>query len=143
MASLLYNRYIEGLGRAEFDLDGTPTLNVGVMLVTALYAPNIDTHLDRADVTNEVVGTGYATRLDLTASVAMDLALNRQVITLPGTTWAEATITAGGAVYFLDTGVAGNDLLIAYNDFGGNVSSTGATFTLSASTVAIQNNSAS
>jgi hypothetical protein len=142
MASLIYNRYIQGLGSSEYDLDGTPTLNVGVMLVTATYTPNVDTHLNRSNVTNEVVGSGYSTKIDLTASVSMDTANDRLVITLPGTTWTTATITARAAVYFLDTGVAANDLLIAYNDFGSNISSTAATFTLNSSTITIQNNSA-
>lgn len=143
MASLIYNRYIQGLGSSEFDFDGTPTQNVGVMLVTSTYVPNIDTHLDRADVTNEVVGSGYSTKIDLTASVSMDTANDRLVITLPSTSWTTATITARAAIYFLDTGAAANDLLIAYNDFGTNISSTAATFTLNSSTITIQNNSAS
>lgn len=143
MASLIYNRFIQGLGSSEFDLDGTPTQNVGVMLVTATYTPNIDTHLDRADVTNEVTGGNYSTKIDLTASVSMDTANDRLVITLPSTSWASATITARAAIYFLDTGAAANDLLIAYNDFGSNVVSTNGTFTLNSSTITIQNNSAS
>ena len=145
MASVLYNRYIQGLGSSEFDFDGTPTQNIGVMLVTSAYVPDVDLHLDRADVTNEVVGTGYTAggNIDLTASAAIDLVNDRLDITLPGTSWAASTITARGAVYFLDTGVAANDLLIAYNDFGSDVSSTNATFTLNASTIQITNNSAS
>lgn len=142
MASVIYNRFLEILASNELDFKDGVNL-VGVMLTTSAYTPNIDTHLDRADVTNEIVGAGYATKIDLDATVAaIDTANDRIVITLPGTTWTTATITnARYAIYFLDSGVAGTDLLIAANDFGSDVSSTAATFTLNASTITIQNNS--
>jgi hypothetical protein len=142
MASIIYNSFIRDLTKGLFDLDGTPTANVGVMLVTSTYTPNVDTHEDRADVTNEVTGGSYARVIDLTASINHDTANDRVIITLPGTNWPVSTITARAAVYFLDTGTAANDLLIAYNDFLGNITSTAGTFTLNSSTITLQNNNA-
>jgi hypothetical protein len=143
MASVIYNSFLDDEARALIDLDaGT---NIGVMLVTSSYVENVDTHLDRADITNEVSGTGYTAggKTALTATVVKNTGSDNVVITLPSTSWTTATITAAGAVYFLDTGVAANDRLIAYNDFGGDVSSTAATFTLNSSTITKTNNSAS
>lgn len=143
MASVIYNSFLDDLSRALIDLDAGA--NIGVMLVTSAYVENVDTHLDRADITGEVSGTGYTAggKKALTATVTKNTGADNVVISLPGTTWTTSTITAAGAVYFLDTGSAANDRVIAYNDFDGNVSSTAATFTLNASTITIQNNSAS
>lgn len=143
MASLIYNGGIDSALRANIDFDAGS--NIGVLLVTSSYTPNVDTHLSRSDITNEVAnGNGYTTGgvTGLTATVTKDNANDRVDITLPGTSWASSTITARAAVYFKSTGTASTDLLIAYIDFGSNVSSTNATFTLNSSTLRYTNNNA-
>lgn len=126
MASLIYNNFIQNLvnGDLAFDTD-----DFKVMLVTSAYTPNKDTHNDRADVTNEVTGTGYtAGGTAVTPTVNLDTTNDRVDITFAPVSWATATITARAAVIYKDTGVAANDLLVAYVDFGSDVSSTNATF---------------
>ena len=56
MASLIFNSALrdEAIGSIDFDTD-----TFKVMLVTAAYVENKDTHTKRSDITNEVVGTGY------------------------------------------------------------------------------------
>ena len=140
MASVIYNSYIDDSLRALIDND---TSSFKCMLVTSAYTPNVDTHLDRADVTNEVTGTGYtAGGTAATLTVTKDTGNDRVTVQLGAVSWATSTITARGAIYYLDTGVAGNDRLIAYIDFGSDISSTAATFSLTASTITFQNNSA-
>jgi hypothetical protein len=138
MASLIYNRALELLARGSIDFD---TDAFKVMLTTSSYAEDKDAHDFRNDVTNEVSGTGYtAGGKTVTVSVALDTATDRVNITLGGTNWPTATITARKAVYYKDRGGAASaDELVAVNDFGADVTSTADTFTLAASTLRIQN----
>lgn len=137
MASLIYNACLDNAVRGLIDFD-TDTFKV--MLTTSTYAPNKDTHLDRADVTNEVSGTGYtAGGNTATVTVTKDDANDRIDISLGGTTWPASTITARYAAYYKSTGTAANDLLVAVIDFGSDVTSTAGTFTLTASTLRLQN----
>ena len=70
----------------------------------------------------------------------MDTTNNRVDITLGGASWTTATITARYAVYYKARGGASSaDELVAVVDFGSDVTSTAATFTLSASTLRKQN----
>lgn len=126
MASLIYNKAIDALVRAGINF-ASDTFKV--MLVTSAYTPNKDTHEDRADVTNEVVGTGYtAGGVATTPTITLDTTNDRVDITFSNVSWATATITARAAVIYKSTGVAANDTLIAYVDFGSDVSSTNAAF---------------
>lgn len=129
MANIIYNSYVEDNieGRVVW---GTDTFYA--MLVTATYSPNKDTHTKRSDVTNEVVGTGYTSGgAATTPTVTLDTANDRCDITFSDVTWASSTITAAAAVVYKRRGGASSaDELVAYCDFGGNVSTTGGTFTL-------------
>lgn len=137
MASLIYNACLDNAVRGLIDFD-TDTFKV--MLTTSAYAPNKDTHLDRVDVTDEVSGTGYtAGGNTATVAVTKDDANDRIDISLGGTTWPASTITARYAAYYKSTGTAANDLLVAVIDFGSDVTSTAGTFTLTASTLRLQN----
>jgi hypothetical protein len=129
MANVTYNIFKKSIMTGAIDLD-TDTLKV--MLVTSSYTPNIDTHLDRADVTNEVTGDGYTEGgVTLTSvTVTQDDTNNRAVFDAGDVSWTTATITARGAVIYKSTGTAGNDLLIAYKDFGSDKVSTYGTFTI-------------
>ncbi len=139
MASLIYNSALrdEATGAIDYDTD-----TFYVMLVTSTYTPNKDTHTKRSDVTNEVTGTGYSaggTASTVTVA-AVDTANDRVVITFGAVSWSTATITARGAVYYKRRGGASSaDELIAYDDFGSDVTSTGGTFSLAASTITKQN----
>jgi hypothetical protein len=138
MASLLFNRGLEQWARGTIDFD-TDTFKV--MLTTSSYAENKDTNAYRSDVTNEVSGTGYtAGGNTATVTVTLDTANDRVDISLGGTTWTTSTITARKAVYYKSRGGAASaDELIAVNDFGSDVVTSGGTFSLAASTMRIQN----
>lgn len=138
MASLLFNRGLELWARGSIDFD-TDTFKV--MLTTSTYTEDKDAHDFRNDVTNEVVGTGYtAGGNTATVSVTLDTANDRVDISLGGTTWTTSTITARKAVYYKSRGGASTaDELVAVIDFGSDVSTTAGTFTLTASTMRIQN----
>jgi len=138
MATLIYNSFFEDLARGDIDLD-TDTFKV--LLTTLTYTENKDTHTKRSDVTNEVTGTGYtAGGNTATITITKDTANDRLDVTLGGTTWPTSTITARKAVYYKSRGGASSaDELVAVIDNGSDVTSTGATFTLAASTLRLQN----
>lgn len=138
MASLIFNRALEQWAKGTIDFD-TDTFKV--MLTTSSYSENKDTHDYRDDVTNEVIGTGYtAGGNTVTVTVTLDTANDRVDISLGGTTWTTSTITARKAVYYKSRGGASSaDEVIAVNDFGSDVITSGGTFTLNASTMRIQN----
>ena len=133
MASLVYNSCIRNAVTGQIDFD---TDTFYMMLVTSTYTPDQDTHLDRADVTNEVTGTNYTSAgQSVTVTVgAVDTANDRVDISFADVTWASSTITAAAAVVYKYTGTAADDLLVAYLDFGGDVSSTSGDFTVSTTT---------
>jgi hypothetical protein len=61
------------------------TDTIKVMLTTSAYTPNLDTHETKADVTNEVVGTGYTAR---------GATLGTKTITVtPADSWATVWVT--------------------------------------------------
>lgn len=128
MASVLYNSFKQKLAQAKFDFSADTFY---AMLVTATYAPNIDTDDFRNDVTNEVVGTGYtADGKAIAAVLTLDTATDTANITFGDVTWPTSTITARAAViYKRRGGLASADELVAYVDFGSNKTSSGGTFT--------------
>lgn len=138
MPSLIYSHALDNTVRGTIDFD---TDTFWVMLTTSAYTENKDTHEFRSDVTNEVTGTGYtAGGQAVTVTVTKDDANDRIDISLGGASWASSTITARKAVYYKRRGGAASaDEVIAVNDFGSDVVSTGGTFTLNASTFRIQN----
>lgn len=108
------------------------TNTIKCLLTTSTYTPNQDTHASLADITNEVTGTGYTTGGATLASKTN--ATTNNVITLDAadTAWSSSTITARRAVIYDSTG-GGTDStrpLILWVDFGADVSSTAATFTI-------------
>lgn len=138
MASLIYNSCIDDLARGAIDFD-TDTFKA--MLVTATYTPNKDTDLKRSAVTNEVTGTGYtAGGVTCACTVTKDTANDKVTLQFAAVSWASSTITARALVYYKSRGGASSaDELVAYNDFGSNVSSFGGTFSVTASTITLQN----
>lgn len=128
MASLIYNSCLNDMATGAIDFD---TNSFKILLVTSSYSPNKDTHTKRSDVTNEITGTGYtAGGASTTVTVTNDTANDRIDINFSDVSWSTATLTAAAAVIYKTTGTAANDNLVAYLDFGGNVTSTNGTFTL-------------
>jgi hypothetical protein len=137
MASLIYNSAIDDMARGAIDFD-TDTFKA--LLVTSSYTPNKDTHDFLNDVTNEVTGTGYTAGGVTTAcTVTKDTANDRVTLQFAAVSWAASTITARALVIYKSTGTASTDNLVAYNDFGSDVSSTAGTFSVAASTITLQN----
>jgi hypothetical protein len=138
MASFIYNSAIDDLANGNIDF-GADTFNL--LLVTSSYTADKDTHVKRDDVTNEVSGTGYTAGGAATAcTVTKDTATDKVTLSFASVSFSEATITAAGAViYKARGGTADADELVAFIDFGGNVSSTGATFSVGVSTITFQN----
>jgi hypothetical protein len=138
MASLIYNSFVDDMARGAIDLD-TDTFKV--LLVTSSYTPNKDTHDKRDDVTNEVSGTGYtAGGVTSACTVTKDTANDRVTLSFAAVNWATSTITARAAVIYKSRGgTSSADELVCYVDFGGDVSSSSATFSLGSSTITLQN----
>ena len=138
MASLIYNSAVDDMARGLIDFD-TDTFKV--LLVTSSYTPNKDTNERRDDVTNEVTGAGYSTGgATCTVTVTKDTGNDKVTISLGAVSWTSSTLTARGAVYYKARGGASSaDELVAYNDFGSNISTTGGTFAVAASTITLQN----
>lgn len=134
MASVIYNSMLEDLARGAIDFD-TDTFRG--MLVGSTYAAISnetmkDSHLKRSDITNEVSGTGYtAGGATVTCTVLKTPASNIVTLTFSNPSWTSSTITASGIVIYKSRGGAATaDELVAFGDFLGSVSSTGATFSV-------------
>lgn len=115
----------------EVDWD---TDTIKVALLTNSYTPNQDTHDYFDDVnTFEVTGTGYSAGGATLANKtnAYDGASNTLVLDADDVTWATSTITARYAVIY-DASPAANATkpVIAYVDFGSDVSSTAGNFVI-------------
>lgn len=135
MASGIYHSFFERLARGAGDLQ---SVTVKCALVTSSYTYDTD-HDFFNDITNEITGTGYTAGGDtISVTVTDDDTNNRVDIVLGEAQWTSATLTARGAVYYVDTGGASStDWLIAYLDFTTDRSSSSGTFTISASTIRI------
>ncbi len=126
-------------------LNGTVDLNTDtfkIMLTTSTYTPNQDTHNFRDDVTNEVgaSGTYAAGGGAVTLTTSYDTATNEVRVNMSDVSFTSATITARTAVLYKSRGGAASaDELVMYISFGGAVSSTAGTFSLTASTLRQQN----
>lgn len=125
MASGLYGvTFLNALNNTlALDLDND---TLKIMLVTDLYTPDFGTHDFKADVTNEVSGTGYTAGGETLTSVTLTQSAGTITFDAADVTWASSTITARAAVIYDDTIV--NDPLICYIDFGSNQSSSSGDF---------------
>lgn len=130
MASVVYNSFKRDIQNGSIDLDSDV---IKLMLVTSDYAPNQDTHTKRNDVTDEVVGTGYTSGGVALAGKSVDQnnTNNTGVFSADDVVFTSSTITARGAVLYKSRGGASSaDELIAYIDFGADISSAAGDFTI-------------
>ena len=127
--SLIFMSALDDLAKGSIDFD---TDSFYCMLVDG-YTPDAANDTKRSDVTGEVVGTGYtAGGASVTATVTNDTGNSRLDISFSNPSWAASTITADGAVIYKSRGgAASSDELVAYVDFGGDVSSSSGTFSVS------------
>jgi hypothetical protein len=126
----MYGLFLKSLANKEVDLD-SDTLKV--MLCTATYTPNQDTHQYKSDVTNEVSGTGYTAAGQALTSVTVTYtgASNTLALDAADPAWTSSTITARYAVFYDSTPATdATRPLISYVDFGADVVSTSGTFTI-------------
>ena len=117
MASAIYNEYKKEIGNIAWN-----TATVKAMLVDNTYTLDIDAHSQKDEIDTlavEISGTGYT---------AGGMALANKVITRDDVNdwskfdaddviWSASTLTARGAIIYLDTGVPATSTLIAYVDF--------------------------
>lgn len=131
VTALVYGAFIDHLAQKRIDLD---TDTIKIALCTSSYTPNQDTHDFFNDITGEVAsGAGYTTGGATLASVtwAYTAGTNTWKFDAADASWPTSTITARYAVIYVETaGAASTDPLICYIDFGADVSSTGATFSI-------------
>jgi len=106
--------------------------SVKVMLLTNAATPNQDTWIYKSSVTNEITGTGYTARgLAIgTPTAVYTGASNLSTFDAVDSVWSTATLTARYAVIYYDTAVDATSPLIGLIDFGADVSSTAANFTI-------------
>jgi len=127
MASTLFTNAVRAIIKGDFDFD---TVTFKVMLVSSVPSEaNLDSWVNRSDVTNEVTGAGY-TAGGITQPFtlnALDTVNNRQPVTFTNIVngWTNATVTALGAIIYKDTGTAATDTLFEFVDFGQSVGGTG------------------
>lgn len=133
MASANFRNLPRALALGQIDFS---TATFKALLVTvAPTETELDTWVDRADVTTEHAATGAYTTggFAVTASVgAVDTTNNRVDVTFSATNpvFSVSTISAVGAIVYLSTGTAANDLLVSFVDFGSTVSSTNGDFSV-------------
>ena len=130
MANAIFNSFKRDIANGSINL---ATDAVKMMLVGSAYTPNIDTHAKRSDVTNEVSGTGYTAGgiALVNKTVTMNTTSDKGVFDADDVTLPNATITARGAVLYKARGCASSaDELIAYLDFGADITSTAGNFNI-------------
>ena len=130
VTTFYYGPAFQSAFNKEIDIDSDV---LKVMLCTSAYTPNQDTHQYKSSVTNEVVGTGYtATGATLTGvTVTYTAGTNTLAIDAADVSWASSTITARYAVIYDSTPPSdATRPLIAYVDFGADVSSSGGPFSI-------------
>lgn len=134
MASFIYTSAIDDEARGAIDFD-TDTFKM--LLLSSGYTGNQGTHTKRSDLTNEVTGTGYtAGGIVVAVTAVKDTANKRVTLTFANGSWPTSTITARyAAVYKARGGAASADELVFLNDFGGDQSSSGGTFSVAASVI--------
>jgi len=128
LASLTYNSFKKDLLTGAINLEGT----VMVALVTAAYTPDQDAHTVFDDITNESSGTGYVAggKALANSTVTQDDTYNQGTWDADNVEWTISSVTAGGAVLYIDSGDPATSPLIHYYDFGAEHTTGGTTFSI-------------
>lgn len=131
VTAFVYGGFLQSVMNKEVDLDSD---SIKVMLVTSSYTPNQDTHRYRSSVVaNEVSGSGYTAGGSALSNKSVSYSAGNNTFTFDAddVTWTPSTITARYAVFYDSTpGSSATDPLIAYWDFGADVTSSNGPFTL-------------
>lgn len=134
MADVIYNSFKADIMDGSIDLN---TDTIKVALVTSSYTPDIDTHTQYSHITNELsTGDGYTVGGATLANVAVtvDTDNDRAKFDADDVTWTTASLTARGAIVYkyIDNEGSPDDTspLICYKDFGEDITSTNADFTI-------------
>jgi isochorismate hydrolase len=122
-----YNLGVTSAFNKEVDW-GTDT--VKVMLCTSTYTPSQTAHQYKSSVTNEVTGTGYTAGGATLGTKTEAFSSQVKAFDAADTVWTTSTITARYAVVYVSTGSDATSPLLCYVDFGADVSSTAANFTI-------------
>lgn len=133
MASANFTNVVRHLMNGLVKFDGTQ--NFKVLLVSSVPSQaNLDAWVNRSDVTNEITGTGYSAGGIAQAFTLLSLntTLHRQEVDFTDIAngWTSATFSAVGAIIYLDSGSAATDKLLCFEDFGGTVSVTSGSFSI-------------
>jgi len=124
----LYTNAIAKAFNKEIDLDSD---TIKVALCTSSYTPSQGTHDYFSDVTNEVSGTGYTSGGATLSSKTASVSGTTFTFDAGDVEWTGSTITARYAVIYDATpGTAATNPLIAYIDFGADVSTSDGTLTI-------------
>lgn len=123
-----YNSFKKALLDKSIDFTND---TIKLALCTSSYTPNIDSHDNFDDITNEVSASGTYSAGGVTLSgksTSADNTDNEGVFDASDVSITSATITARYGILYKSTGVASTSPLIAYIDFGENKSSVSGTF---------------
>lgn len=123
----LYGKVYLSAFNKEVDLD---TDTIKCMLCTSSHTPDPTSHQYKSSVNNEVTGTGYTEGGATLASksITYDTGNNRVTFDCADISWANSTITARYAIFYVSTGTDGTSPLIGYINFGENKSSSNTEF---------------
>jgi len=136
-SSKFYSGFFRSLMNKEVDLD---TDAIKLLLCTSSYTPDQDTHRYKSSITNEVTGPGYTAGGEAVSNITYSYDATGNVLSFSGdpVAWSASTITARyGILYDSTPSTDATRPLILFVDFGGNISSTAATFTVAWDTAGI------
>lgn len=126
-----YGLVMKSMFNKEIDFD---TDTVKVMLCTATYVPNQDTHQYKSSITNEVSGTGYTAGGVTVTGKTVTYTTATNTLMLDATTdpvFSTVTLTAiRYAVFYIDTGSSATSPLLCYMDFETDQAATAANLTI-------------
>lgn len=137
----IYNNALKEMAQGTLRFDGNTSFKVMLAGTGSTYTVSKN-HITRTDFTSnngaEASGSGYTAGGSAVAftnnSVTIDGTNNVIKIAIPTVNWANSTVSAKGAVLYTNTGNSATDKLVAYIDFGGTVSSSASTLSLTFST---------
>ena len=126
MSDIIYNKFKEYMGDGTMDMDND---SFKIMLTTSSYTPAA-THSVKADVDNEISGSGYTAGGATLQNVTWTESSGTVTFDATDISWTTATFTARYAVIYDDTPSDPLDPLVCLIDFGTDKSVTAGTFTI-------------